>query len=83
MGYILPITHYTYNDYHRRIIKENRRPHYIDAPHRVNFYKINREFDDEKTFNDILKEKERELLYISAGEKAALTGKGNMINKKI
>ncbi|MEI3612836.1 hypothetical protein [Pseudogracilibacillus sp. SO30301A] len=43
---------------------------------------MNCEYDDEKTFDDILKEKERELLYISLGEKAALARKRKMINKK-
>lgn len=83
MGYILPVTHYTYQNYQRRIIKDNRSPHYIDAPHRVTFYKINHNFNEKTTFYDVLKEKERELFQITKGEKAELTGKGKMINRRI
>lgn len=40
MGYILPVTHYTYQQYHRRIEKRKRSPHAIDATPRVVFHVI-------------------------------------------
>lgn len=35
MGYILPVTHFQYNDYQRRITKEKPTRHTIEGPFKV------------------------------------------------
>ncbi|MCG3418375.1 hypothetical protein [Oceanobacillus jordanicus] len=35
MGYILPISHYQYNDYQNRITETKPNPHYIERPFKV------------------------------------------------
>lgn len=86
MGYILPVAHYTYQNYHRRLIDKKKDPYYVEAPYRVGFYKIKDDrFNHHQSFQDILEEKERQLaaLHVDAKEKATLTGKGKTINERI
>ncbi|HLS65980.1 MAG TPA: hypothetical protein VK029_03195 [Pseudogracilibacillus sp.] len=45
MGYILPVTHYTYQQYHRRINKRTKSPHAIDATPKVTFHMINDSYE--------------------------------------
>lgn len=40
MGYILPITQYTYMNYHAREIKDKKSVHHIGATYKVIFHKI-------------------------------------------
>lgn len=40
MGYILPITQYTYMNYHAREIKDKKSVHHIGATYKVMFHKI-------------------------------------------
>ncbi|WP_087973284.1 hypothetical protein [Oceanobacillus rekensis] len=35
MGYILPVDHYQYNDYHKRVTQQKENKHYIEAPFKV------------------------------------------------
>jgi hypothetical protein len=35
LGYILPVDHYQYNDYHRRVVQQKEKKHYIEAPFKV------------------------------------------------
>lgn len=55
MGYILPITQYTYVNYHARMLESRKSPYYIDSTYKVMFNKIqnNRQSLYEKTENEI------------------------------
>jgi len=45
MGYILPVTHYMYEQYHRRIDKRKKSPHMIDATPKVTFHTISNSYE--------------------------------------
>ncbi|HLR70342.1 MAG TPA: hypothetical protein VK085_02795 [Pseudogracilibacillus sp.] len=87
MGYILPVTHYTYQNYHSRMVERKKNPHYVEAPFKVRFHKIDDtyDFNKRKNFHTILKEKKKQLEpdLIAEREKTVLTGKGRNINQQI
>ncbi|TMN23142.1 hypothetical protein FH966_09740 [Lentibacillus cibarius] len=35
MGYLLPVNHYQYRDYQRRVTKDKHNPFYIDKPNKT------------------------------------------------
>lgn len=35
MGYVLPISHYQYNDYKNRVIQDKLDPFYIESPYKI------------------------------------------------
>jgi len=47
MGYILPVTPYTYTNYHYRITDKHQ-PHQINASYKVIFHKIEEMYDFHK-----------------------------------
>src|SRR5690625_6692651 len=46
MGYILPITQYTYVNYQARMMDSKKSPHYIGKPYKVVFNKIQQNHPD-------------------------------------
>ncbi|ASN06494.1 hypothetical protein [Virgibacillus necropolis] len=52
MGYILPITHFQYQDYQNRVIKSDQDPFYIEHPYKVTLDTKSREMEDRE---DVLK----------------------------
>ncbi|WP_100011498.1 hypothetical protein [Lentibacillus sediminis] len=47
MGYILPITHYQYNDYQNRITEQKRVPYMVERPFKVVLEKQHEEINSE------------------------------------
>lgn len=88
MGYILPITHFTYNNYHYRVNHYKKSPHHVGATYKVIFHKINNTYDLHEK-NPTYKRREEEVkiplqyLKINPIQKAELTGKGGQINEQI
>lgn len=97
MGYILPITHYNYQDYQNRMKEQKESPHYVGSPYKVVFHRISSELneDNEKSFDELklehldddMKPKRRKLagdfFHITKRQKANITGKGGNINAQI
>ena len=90
MGYILPVTPYTYANYHYRMAEKNQ-PHQINAPYKVVFHEIKETYDFHRK-NHVPKESQMKEkpdtvpLYsfqVDQVKKAEITGKGGVINKQI
>ncbi|WP_430787637.1 hypothetical protein VBD025_16985 [Virgibacillus flavescens] len=47
MGYILPITHYQYQDYQNRVTQKEQDPYHIEKPYKVILDTKSREMEDE------------------------------------
>ncbi|WP_404451761.1 hypothetical protein LG329_15670 [Virgibacillus necropolis] len=53
MGYILPITHFQYQDYQNRVTKKDQDPYYIEHPYKVILDTKSREMEaEEETRNN-------------------------------
>lgn len=82
MGYILPITHYSYINYEHRMRKNEKSPHFVDKPSKVVFNSGN---------SDIENAYDRELPYghfekavkVKRYVQVELTGKGQHVNVKV
>lgn len=92
MGYILPITHYTYKNYQNRMKEKKESPHFIGSTYKVVFHKISSEYEDQEKGLDILPLTEQveegvsggiDFFHISKRQKAKITGKGGNINAQI
>ncbi len=90
MGYILPVNHYTYQNYQNRMMEPKKSPYYVGAPFKVEFYKIKDMYhSNERPFYNpverVKKEKEIpfEAYQIEAIEKAKLIGKGTIFSDRI
>lgn len=97
LGYILPITQHTYQNYQYRMLDDNRNPHHVGKLYKVGFKQITREKNDyqlyslsEEPGNGMQPRLEehpiktlRKHYYIHQLEKAELTGKGGVMNKLI
>lgn len=93
MGYILPITHHTYNNYQYRMTEDKLSPHHINGTYKVVFHKISEEYKEHNDKNNTIKGKWRErktektnkipAYHIGTTEKAELTGKGGQINVQV
>lgn len=79
MGYILPVTHYSYINYGHRMRKSKESPHHIEKPFKVVFDITNAHvnvMDDRKKETNHFDETVRVKQYV----KAQLTGKGRKVN---
>lgn len=97
MGYILPITHYNYQDYQNRMKEQKESPHYVGSPYKVVFHQISSELNEDqvKSFEELKVEQIEEdakprrrkvpgdFFHITKRQKANLTGKGGNINARI
>lgn len=83
MGYILPVEHYQYNDYQRRVIREKQNIYHIQSPFKVvlerQHQEISTSFDSRSRFAEKSSAPRRasEELY------SALTGKGRHFSQSI
>lgn len=79
MGYILPITHYSYINYEHRMRKSEKSPHHVDKPFKVVFGErgsdIIEEYRSEMSHNHFDK-----AVKVKRHIKVELTGKGYHIN---
>ncbi|WP_249870103.1 hypothetical protein [Oceanobacillus saliphilus] len=76
MGYILPIDHYQYQDYHKRVAPQKDNKHYIEGPFKVILNNQHEEISNKyDAFNRTLNQK---LKPRNASEQlfGKLTGKG-------
>ncbi|PAV29170.1 hypothetical protein CIL05_12290 [Virgibacillus profundi] len=87
MGYILPIEHYQYNDYQKRVIQEKRNPQFIERPFKVILEKQHQEIISEYDRLNGVPESKRYPVGLDAlnaeryyGE---LTGKGQKFSESV
>lgn len=82
MGYILPITHYSYINYEHRMRKSDKSPHYIDKPSKVVFgvgsESVAKDFNHGKTDNHF-----ERTVQVKSDVKVQLTGKGKHVNAEV
>lgn len=90
MGYILPISHFEYNDYQKRVIKDKGDFHYIEKPYKITL-DMQKQFNYDHSFtNEVIWEskqtsfKERQLSKSKQDQLiATITGKGSLFNESI
>ncbi|MBO8156301.1 MAG: hypothetical protein H0Z32_07580 [Bacillaceae bacterium] len=91
MGYILPIQHHQYQDYHKRTIRTNKNPFFLEGPFPV---ELNSKLKEKKNKEKKSKEQRKPLTAIYAARNvhaiehsekilAELTGKGKHVNEKV
>ncbi|MEJ8776681.1 hypothetical protein [Pseudogracilibacillus sp. ICA-222130] len=85
MGYIIPYTHYTYQQYARRMEKKKDRPHHVDRPYRAVFHEIKEDYPYDR-YKHIYKVKKKHHVKkrsfnIEEAERFLLTGKGGIFNE--
>lgn len=85
MGYILPLPHFQYMEYQKRIIDTKQNPHYIEKP-----YKVTLETNGGELAKDGAVEANNNYKAPTAPQKveqgrlyAELTGKGGLINEVV
>ncbi|MFD1017887.1 hypothetical protein [Thalassobacillus hwangdonensis] len=88
MGYILPVPHFQYRDYHQRTIQTPESPYTLQQPYKVTFDKkmIDKDVDHEKYRKD-----DEKSIHLPASANAAtsekifaeLTGKGRHFSESI
>lgn len=98
MGYILPITQHTYQNYHYRMLESKSSPHNIGKLYKAVFQTVQREKEEfhnhsvqEEQLETFTKEKvtpfsQRQLrdhYYVEQQEKAEMTGKGGVMNRQV
>jgi len=92
MGYILPVTHHTYKNYHNRMRKQKKSPHQIGKTYKVVFHKIERSYDfhqgealyKRSNKGKKVSDKKQPLQFqIGEHEQVKLTGKGKRFNKTV
>lgn len=90
MGYILPVSHFEYMDYQKRVIKAKDNHHYVEKPFKVKL-DMQQQFNyDDKIFNQGM-EKGSQINYqhinlASLNQTQAIaeiTGKGSLFNKSV
>lgn len=81
MGYILPITHYSYINYEYRMRKRKESPHYVEKPFKVILEEKRSNVTDSKSHaqetNDF-----KTAINVTPYVQADLIGKGHQINIK-
>ncbi len=90
MGYILPVTHHTYHAYQKRMEEEKASPHHIRQAYRVTFPKLDASLDhltnNDHPYYDQQQETnkravmQKEFYQVEHRQKAAITGKGGIVN---
>lgn len=92
MGYILPITNHTSQNYQYRMIENKEGPYHIGSPFKVVFREIKKDTSTEEQhqlYKQQLFKKENESVVkvrsyqIEANQKAELTGKGGQVNVQV
>lgn len=78
MGYILPITHYTYQQYQVRQIDKNNRPYYVDKLHPSIFKKDYVKEHNSHPLNYRVKQRKRNGTFIETSDRGR---KGQYINE--
>ncbi|GAB3789768.1 hypothetical protein [Virgibacillus kimchii] len=84
MGYILPIEHHTYKNYHNRIIKQKKNPYVIEKPFHVileeKHQKLSSEYD---RINNTYRKVSPPKSYTQKEADMRWMGKGRHISQKI
>ncbi|MFZ3577932.1 hypothetical protein [Virgibacillus sp. DJP39] len=87
MGYILPITHYQYQDYQNRVIKDKQNPYYIEKAYKVVLDNASREMEEDTQANGNNSETAYETVQSTNPEiekfYSELTGKGQHFSESI
>lgn len=91
MGYILPITHYQYQDYQNRVTQKGQDPYHIEKPYKVILDTKSREMDENEDTHENAKSGKSDFLYqpISNEEPkrekiiSEITGKGQLFSESI
>lgn len=85
MGYILPVTNFTAQQYQARLIKEKRSINQVEQPQKIVFYRI--DGDEEKPRQYAYKKrkdkKKKQYKQLSEEMTSKLTGKGEQFNARI
>ncbi|WP_010649968.1 hypothetical protein [Oceanobacillus massiliensis] len=82
MGYILPVDHYQYNDYHKRVVQEKENKHFIERPFKVILDNRHQEISSKYDSLNRQQQQETKLQNASHALFGELTGKGNLFNDK-
>lgn len=82
MGYILPITQYSYINYSYRMQKSDDSPHYVDKPFKVIFGEASEDMYQARQQYVSSNHFERSI-HVEREEKSELTGKGKYVNVKV
>lgn len=82
LGYILPITQYSYINYSYRMQENDDRPHYVDKSFKVIFDQKSNDMQNE-TREQMLSNHFERNINVDLEEKVELTGKGKYVNVKV
>ncbi|MGJ9458780.1 hypothetical protein [Oceanobacillus sp. CF4.6] len=76
MGYILPVDHYQYNDYQKRVVQQQKNNHFIEGPFKVVLDRQHQEFSSK--YDALNRSTDQKLQPRNASEEliGLLTGKG-------
>ncbi|WP_339228765.1 hypothetical protein NSQ77_03095 [Oceanobacillus sp. FSL K6-2867] len=83
MSYILPITHFQYNDYQRRTIHEKGNKHFIESPFKVILEKEHQEISAKYDAFNRGNMRQYDARGVAGDLFGELTGKGMHINNYI
>lgn len=87
MGYIIPYTHYTYQQYARRMEKSKDSPHHVYRSYKAVFHEIKEDYPYDRHKHIYKLKKKRKLhvkkrsLNVNEAERFLLTGKGGILNE--
>ncbi len=90
MGYILPISHFDYTDYQKRVIKDKDELHYIEKPYKIKL-DMQQQFNYDQNFTkEVIWEGKQipfEKIKLTNPKQqqviAKITGKGSLFNESI
>lgn len=83
MGYILPIEHYQYNDYHRRVVQDKVNKHFIERPFKAILEREHQEISTQ--YNALNNVPYQSVQSRTSAEKifGELTGKGSLFSDQV
>jgi hypothetical protein len=90
MGYILPISHFEYTNYQRRVIHDKNDLHYIEKPYKITLDMQQQFMYDHDVTNHTMRKKNNtpfEKIRVTRSDQdqqiAKITGKGSIFNESV